>query len=146
MDAFVETLAVRPAGEGPLIAVRNAFRRSLEQTQADDNIRDGEPRYLAVISLIDSTPTLLAPSPRRLYDNSDKAARVLAEREGVDLDSDLRPRLLIGICAIILGLVHRDWRIQGRDGFESMLALLGAYADQLWPTITGRWGASCQSG
>jgi AcrR family transcriptional regulator len=146
MDAFVQLLTVRPAGEGPLIAVRNAFRLSLEQVQADGNIRNGEPRYLAVISLIDSTPALLAASLRYVYDNSDKAPRVLAEREGVDLDTDLRPWLLVGICATTLALVHRDWRIQDRDGFESMLALFDAYADQLGSTITGRWDASCQSG
>jgi AcrR family transcriptional regulator len=145
LDAFVEALAARPADEEPLVAVRNAFRLTLEQLQADGNPRNGEPRYLSVIKLIDSTPALLAANLRYVYENGDKTVRILAEREGVDPVADLRPRLLIGIYGAIAALVHRDWRTHGRHGVKSMLALFDAYAEQLGPAISGRWDASCQS-
>jgi AcrR family transcriptional regulator len=145
LDAFAEALATRPADEEPLVAVRSAFRLTLEQLEVDDDLRNGEPRYLSVIKLIDSTPSLLAANLRYVYDNGDKAVRTLAKREGVDPVIDLRPRLLIGIYSAIAALVHRDWRTDGRHGVESMLTLFDAYADQLESTIAGRWNASPQS-
>jgi AcrR family transcriptional regulator len=142
MDQFVDALSARPAGEAPLTAVRNAFRHTLEQVQADSYLRNGEPRYLAVIKLIDSTPALLAASLRYVYDNGDKGVDVLARRENVDPRTDKRPWLLIAIYGAVVALVHRDWRTQGQGGAEAILAMFDAYADQLEPTIAGRWRAS----
>jgi AcrR family transcriptional regulator len=139
MDQFVDALGVRPAREAPLTAVRNAFRQTLEQLQADSYLRNGEPRYLTVIKLIDSTPALLAASLRFIYDNGDKGVDVLAKRENVDPGTDKRPWLLIAIYGAVMALVHRDWRTHGQGGAETMLALFDAYADQLAPTIAGRW-------
>lgn len=145
MDAFAEQLAARPADEGPLTAVRNAFRLGLERLQADSSIRNGEPRYLSVIRLIEATPALLAANLRYVYENSDKTARVLAEREGVDPATDHRPSLLMGIYATVSALVYRDWCIRGCDGVESMLAIFDVYADQLGPAISDHWDAGPRS-
>ena len=146
MDEFVTALRARPTDEEPLAAVRNAFRQTLEHLQGDGESRDGEPRYLTVVRLIDSTPALLAASLRYVYDNGDSAVAVLAEREGVDPELDRRPRILIAIYGAIVALVHREWRTHDRFGAEDMLASFDAHADQLGPTIAGRWNASRQSG
>jgi AcrR family transcriptional regulator len=142
MDDFTDALAARPTGEAPLTAVRNAFRQTLEQLQGDDHLRNGEPRYLTVIKLIDSTPVLLAASLRYVYDNSDRAVAVLSEREDVDPEVDRRPWLLIAIYGALVALVHREWRTSGCGGAEDMLARFDAYADQLGPAIAGRWSTS----
>jgi AcrR family transcriptional regulator len=142
MDDFTDALAARPAGEAPLTTVRNAFRQTFEQLQGDDHFRNGEPRYLTVIRLIDSTPALLAASLRYVYDNSDRAVVVLSEREHVDPDVDRRPWLLIAIYGALVALVHREWRTSGCGGVEDMLASFDAYADQLGPAIAGRWSTS----
>ncbi|MGC8626565.1 MAG: TetR/AcrR family transcriptional regulator [Acidimicrobiales bacterium] len=141
MDRFVEALAARPASEPPLMAVRNAFRQSLEQLRSRDHLRNGEPRYLAMIRLIDSTPALLGASIRHVYDNGDKAVEVLAKREDVDPHIDKRPWLLVAIYGAVVALVHREWRTHGQGGTEAMLAMFDAYADQLEPTIAGPWRA-----
>ena len=133
--------ALHPAGEGPLTAVRNAFRITLERLQDNGFTHNGEPRYLAIIRVIDSTPALVAASLRYVYDNGDKAVAVLAEREGVDPGVDRRPQLLIAIYGALVALVHREWRTYGGGGAEDMLAKFDAYADQLGPTIAGRWRA-----
>jgi AcrR family transcriptional regulator len=146
MDEFVDSLRARPRDEEPLAAVRNAFRQTLELLQDDGHLRKGEPRYLTVIRLVDSTPALLAASLRFVYDNSDRAVAVLAEREDVDPDVDRRPWLLIAIYGALVALVHREWRIDGRGGAKDMLAKFDAYADALGPTIAGRWNASGRSG
>jgi AcrR family transcriptional regulator len=142
MDKFVEALAARPAVEEPLAAMRNAFRFTVRQLQADGYTHSGEPKYLSAIKLIDSTPALLAANLRYVYDNSEKAVDVLAERENVDPATDLRPWLLVAIYGAIAALVHRDWRMHGRGGVEAMRAMFDAYVDQLGPAVAGgRWDA-----
>ena len=144
-DIFVELLGARPVDEGPLTAVRGAFRLTLERLQGDRSTRNGEPRHLSVIRLIDSTPALLAANLRYIYESSDKAVDVLAEREGVDPATDRRPRLLIAIYGAVSALVYRDWRIHGRDSVESMLEIFDTYADQLGPAISDHWEADAHS-
>ena len=100
------------------------------------------PRYLTVVRLIDSTPPLLAASLRYVYENGDAAVGVLAERENVDPDLDRRPWLLIAIFGALTALVHREWRNCGRGDAEDMLRRFDAYANDLGPTIAGRWNPS----
>ena len=145
MDKFVEALAARPVGEEPLTAVRNAFRLGLRQLEDSGYTRNGEPRYLSVIKLIDSTPALLAANLRYVYDNSEKAVDVLAKRENVDPATDRRPWLLIAIYGAIAALVHRDWHTHGRGGVKALLTLFDVYADQLEPAVAGHWSAGPDS-
>jgi len=142
MDEFVAALRARPPDEQPLEAVRSAFRQSLEKLQAEDDLRNGEPRYLTVVRLIDSTPALLAASLSYVYENGGDAVAVLAERENVDPDVDRRPWLLIAIYGALMALVHREWRHSGRGGVEDMLTRFDAYASDLGPTIAGSWNPS----
>ena len=50
-------------------------------------MRNGEPRYLTVVRLIDSTPALLAASLSYVYENGGDAVAVLAERRTSTLTS-----------------------------------------------------------
>src|SRR5215472_14450962 len=59
-DALLETLIARPPEEEPLTALRRAFRESLRRITADGDVPGGEPTYLLVLKLIDSSPPLLA--------------------------------------------------------------------------------------
>src|SRR6266571_3220657 len=59
-DALLRALAARPAAEEPVTALRNAFRESLLELAEDDVPHSEESKYLLVIRLIDSTPSLLA--------------------------------------------------------------------------------------
>ena len=141
-DGFADALDARPEGEAPLTAVRNAFRQTLEQLQGDVFMHNGEARYLAAVRLVDSTPALLAASLRYVYDNSDRAVAVLAKREDVDPDLDRRPWLLIAIYGTVMALAFREWRTHDSGGAQAIIEMFDAYADQLGPTIAGRWRAS----
>jgi AcrR family transcriptional regulator len=139
IDRFIEALADRPAGEEPLTAMRNAFSVGLRELEGSDHTGNGEPRFLSVMRLIDSTPALLAANLRCLSENTEKAVDVLAKRENVDPATDRRPWLLMSIYGAIADLVYRDWRTHGRGGVKAMLALFDAYADQLEAAIAGHW-------
>jgi AcrR family transcriptional regulator len=144
MDDFTTALAARPQQEQARVAVRKAFRTTLERLVADSYEINGEPRSLVVMRLIDSTPALLATSLRYIYENSDRAVRVLADREGVDPETDRRPWLLISIYAAVLALVHREWRLVGRAGTDELVGVFDAYADEIGPTVTRDWSDTSQ--
>jgi len=139
IDDFTTALAARPRQERARVAVRKAFRTTLERLVADSYEINGEPRALVVMKLIDSTPALLAASLRYIYENSDRAVRVLADREGVDPETDRRPWLLISIYAAVLALVHREWRVVGRARTDELVGVFDAYADEIEPTVTRDW-------
>jgi AcrR family transcriptional regulator len=143
--ALMRELAVRPAAEPPLTALRNAFRQSLLALPQDDAPHaDGphadESMYLLVIRLIDSTPSLLAAYLRYAHEHDDEMVRVLAGREGVDPDTDLRPRIVAMVFGGLTFLANRDWRARGGGSVASMLAAFDAFAEQLVPAVAGHWG------
>jgi AcrR family transcriptional regulator len=132
-DALLEALAARPPDEEPLIALRRAFRRSLDFTPA------AEARYLSVLKLIDGTPTLIAASLRDADEHSAEIVAALARREDVDPATDLRPRILAATFGVLVFKAIHDWRKAGETGVEAMLARLDSYAGQFGPGLFGHW-------
>ncbi len=138
--AFAEALAARPADEEPLAAARGAFGVSLRQLSGPR--AEAVPAYLSVLRLIDATPVLLAAHLRYTHDHDQEIIRVLARREGVDPETDRRPRVLAGVIGAVVFLALRDWRAGDDQSPEAMAAAFDSYADALVPALTGRWGAA----
>jgi len=147
-DALLRALAARPAAEEPLTALRNAFRGSLLDLTADegdegDEGAEGqaaaESLYLQVIKLMVSTPSLLAAHLRYRNDQDQETVRVLAEREGVDPATDLRPRVAAAVFDGLLYAAYRQWQSAGSGSVEAMLAAYDACAAQLGPALAGHW-------
>jgi AcrR family transcriptional regulator len=137
--ALLRALADRPAAEEPLTALRNAFRVSLLEVTGDEGPHAEESTYLLVVRLIDSTPSLLAAHLRYLHDHDDEIVGVLAGREGVDPETDLRPRIIAVVFGGLVSLATKDWRAAGGGSVASMLAAFDAYADQVTPALAGHW-------
>jgi AcrR family transcriptional regulator len=138
-EALLRELAVRPLDEPPLTALRNAFRESLLALAEGDGPHADESMYLLVIRLIDSTPTLLAAYLRYAHDHDDEMVRLLAAREGVDPETDLRPRIVAMVFGGLTFLANRDWRARGGGSVASMLAAFDAFADQVVPALADHW-------
>lgn len=134
--AFAQALAARPPEEDPLTAARHAFHSSLRDLS--DRTGNIAP-YLSVLRLVDSTPDLLAAHLRYIHDRDEAVIRVLAEREGVDSGTDLRPRLLAAAIGTLVFLANRDWRYGNDQGPEALAAAFDAYAGQLIPALSGHW-------
>jgi AcrR family transcriptional regulator len=137
-DVVVRELAARPRAEPPFTALTSAFRASLRALSADLR-RDAESSYVLVIKLIDTTPSLLAALLRYMLDRDDELARVLAAREGVDPDTDRRPRIAVLAYGALVVTANREWRTSGDGSIESMLAVFDAYAEQLKPALFWHW-------
>ena len=138
-DAFVRELAARPADELPFTALANAFRASLRALTANSGESGEEPLYLLVVKLIDTTPSLLAALLRYMNDRDQETVRVLAAREGVDPETDRRPRLAVAAYTALVVAANREWRTGGDDSVEAMLAAFEANAEQLKPALAGHW-------
>lgn len=137
--ALLGALADRPAAEEPLTALRNAFRTALLEATGDEGPHAEESTYLLVVRLIDSTPSLLAAHLRYLHDHDDEIVRVLAGREGVDSETDLRPRIIAVVFGGLVSLATKDWRARGGGSVASLLTAFDAYAGQVSPALVGHW-------
>ncbi|MEE1802765.1 TetR/AcrR family transcriptional regulator [Streptomyces sp. NPDC101062] len=132
---FVEALRARPAAEGPFEAMRNAV--SSVWGSVGDTIESvvTVELYMRSYRMIESTPVLLAAHLRRSSDLEDGVARLIADRENLDVDADPRPRVAV---AAFTGVMRATGRIWGR-GEDCSVAGLGrmteAYLDQLTPRL-----------
>ena len=73
--------------------------------------------------VIESTPVLLAAHLRRNEEIEDALARVLAEREGVDVDADPRPRLTVAVFGGVMRVTERQWSTGEDFSIDAMRAL-----------------------
>ena len=138
-DAFVRELAARPADEPPFTALANSFRASLRALTAEESTSGDEPLYLLVVKLIDTTPSLLAALLRYMHDREQEITGVLAAREGVDPETDRRPRLAVAAYGALVVAANREWRTGADDSVEAMLAAFEANAGELKSALAGHW-------
>ncbi|MFJ4808023.1 TetR family transcriptional regulator [Streptomyces longwoodensis] len=140
-ERFVAAVRARPADETPLEALRHALTEGWDRLSED--VEDVVPveLYLRMYRLIESTPVLLAAHLRRSADTEDRIARVLAEREGLDVDADPRPRIAVAVFGGVMRVTERQWSLGEDFSLAAIRALTTAYLDQVGPALTGNWRA-----
>ncbi|MES4905088.1 MULTISPECIES: TetR family transcriptional regulator [unclassified Streptomyces] len=120
-EAIFPALEARPAEEPPVTALANAARTVVEQLmQADDST--GE-LWTRIVWLLENSPPLLAAHYQRALSIEDRLARKLAEREGVDPDTDLRPFLVVGAVGTALRAAHHHWAALPQGTAEDLARL-----------------------
>ncbi|MET8243160.1 TetR family transcriptional regulator [Streptomyces sp. NPDC005202] len=136
---FVESLRGRPPEEAPLEALRRAVLEGWDTIS--DAIVTVVPveLYLRMFRVIESTPVLLAAHLRRSVETEEQIARLLAEREGLDVDADPRPRLAVAVFGAVMRVTGRLWSTGEDFSLEAIRALTAAYLDQVGPALTGNW-------
>lgn len=132
---FVAALRERPPGEPPLEALRRAVLDSWDTI--GDAIEATVPLdlYMRTYRLIESTPALLAVLLRRSCDLEEVVARVIAEREGLDVDADPRPRVVVAAFSGVMRMAGRLWGAGDDTSVASIRALTESYLDQLGPVL-----------
>ncbi|MFI9061635.1 TetR/AcrR family transcriptional regulator [Streptomyces sp. NPDC053429] len=136
---FVAALRARPASEGPLTAMRNAVLVAWDTV--DEAISDVVPvdLYMRGYQLIESTPALLAVHLRRSTELEERIARLVADREGLDVDADPRPRVAVAAFSGIMRVTGRLWG-QGQDtSVAAIRRMTEAYLDQIGPALAADW-------
>ena len=136
---FLETLRERPPHEAPLEALRQSVLEGWDSiSEAVASVVPVEV-YLRMYRVIESTPALLAAHLRRSVHSEEEIARVLAAREGLDVDTDPRPRIAVAVFSGVMRVTGRQWSLGEDFSVEAIRALTASYLDQVGPALTRRW-------
>lgn len=136
---FVAALRSRPPAEGPLEALRGAVLDAWDTL--DEALSDVVPvdLYMRTYQLIESTPALLAVHLRRSTELEERIARLIAEREGLDVDADPRPRVAVAAFSGVMRVTGRLWG-RGEDAsVASIRRMTESYLDQIGPALAADW-------
>ena len=90
-------MRARPPHEAPLEALRQAVLDGWDTiSEVVESVVPVE-LHLRMYRVIESTPVLLAAHLRRSAEVEEELARVIAEREGLDVDADPRPAAAVAV-------------------------------------------------
>ncbi|MFJ8809659.1 TetR family transcriptional regulator [Streptomyces sp. NPDC102490] len=139
---FVEAVLARPPEEAPLDALRLALTESWDTIgEAVEQLVPLE-LHMRFYRVIESTPALLAAHLRRATELEEQIARVVAAREGLDLETDPRPRVVVAVFGAVMRVTERIWSARDDAGLAALRDLTAAYLDQVAPALTGDWQRS----
>lgn len=137
----VQALQVRPPDEAPLEALRRAVLESWDTiSEAVEEIVPID-LHLRVYRVIESTPALFAAHLRRSAELEEQLARIIAEREGLDVDADPRPRIVVALFGGVIRVTERLWSAGDELSLAGMRQLTTTYLDQVGPALAGNWRA-----
>ncbi|MFI0979166.1 TetR family transcriptional regulator [Streptomyces sp. NPDC021093] len=139
---FLEAIRQRPADENPLTALHNAV------TWAWDSLGEAIEAvvpielHMRTYQMIESTPALLAVHLRRSTELEDAIAALIAEREGLDVDEDLRPRIIVAAFGGVMRLTGRMWGQREDASLAAIREMTARCLDHLGPALAGNWRGS----
>lgn len=138
-EHFVAALRARPAEEGPFDALRNAVLAAWDTIgEAITELVPVEV-YLRMFQVIESTPALLAVHLRRSFEMEEMIARLIADREGLDVDADPRPRVAVAAFSGVMRVTGQLW-VRGEDtSLQAIRAITETYLDHINPALAGDW-------
>ena len=139
---FVEAVHARPPEEAPLDALRLALAESWSTIgEAVEQLVPLE-LHMRFYRVIESTPALLAAHLRRATELEEEIARVVAGREGLDLDTDPRPRVVVAVFGAVMRVTERIWSARDDASLAALRDLTADYLDHVAPALTGNWRRS----
>jgi AcrR family transcriptional regulator len=136
---FIEAVRERPAHEAPMEAMRQAVLEGWDSINGIVESVVPVEQFLRMYRVIESTPVLLAAHLRRSAEVEETIARVLAEREGLDVDADPRPRLAVAVFGGVMRMTERRWSTGADFSLDAMRALTVAHLDQVGSALTENW-------
>ncbi|GAA2449573.1 TetR family transcriptional regulator [Streptomyces glaucus] len=136
---FLAALRERPPGEPPLQALRRAVLDSWDTIgEAIEQLVPLE-LHMRLYRVIESTPALLAAHLRRATELEEEIARVIARREGLDVDADPRPRLVVAVFGAVMRVTERIWSAGDDVSLAAIRELAASHLDQVGPALVGNW-------
>jgi len=136
---FVEAVRQRPPHEAPLEALREATLEVWGNLGEVVGPVVPAELHMHTFRLIESTPALLASHLRRSAELEERLALVIAEREGLDVDADPRPRVAAAVFCGVLRVTNRLWSCGKDTSPASIRELTVRYLDAVRPTLAAQW-------
>ncbi|MFF7387585.1 TetR family transcriptional regulator [Streptomyces scabiei] len=138
-EHFLAAVRARPAHEAPLEAMRNAVLEGWDSFGAAVGQVVPLDLHLRAYGMVESTPALLAAHLRRADEVGRQIERIIAEREGLDVETDPRPRVAVAVFAGVMRVTERLWALGGDLSMEAMRELTAAHLDALRPSLAEKW-------
>jgi AcrR family transcriptional regulator len=136
---FVDLVRARPRDEAPLEALRQAVLQGWDGIgEAIEQIIPVQ-LHLRTYRLIESTPALFATHLRRSAELEEEIARVIAEREGLDVDTDPRPRVAVAVFGGVIRVTERLWSARDDVSVAAIHELTASYLDVVRPVLAEQW-------
>ncbi|MFC8967153.1 TetR/AcrR family transcriptional regulator [Streptomyces sp. NPDC057094] len=136
---FIDAVRERPPHEAPLEALRRAVLESWDTIgEAIEAVVPIE-LHMRTYQLIESTPALLAAHLRRSEEIEEEIARLIAEREGLDVDADPRPRIAVAVFGGVMRVTGRRWGAGEDTSVAAIRALTASYLDHVGPALAEKW-------
>jgi AcrR family transcriptional regulator len=136
-DAFVVELRERPATERPMEALRNAMRSAALAMDPVELAAQEQMAYALAMRLIEATPALLSAQLMVAQNLAEQIIMIMAEREGVDPQTDPRPRIIASVFCALMSSASQVWG--GGGDIRAMTELADRYLAELVPTFTQPW-------
>jgi AcrR family transcriptional regulator len=133
-DHLFAALRERPAHEPPLTALRNALDDQWHRIERESLLLRGSS-----VGLMRQNPELVEAHSRHCHVRQRQLAEVVAERAGVDPETDPRPELVAAVFFAAVNTGYAAWSRSGRDDADLLAAFL-AQLDLLPEAIAGDWG------
>ncbi|MFE6742077.1 TetR/AcrR family transcriptional regulator [Streptomyces tubercidicus] len=138
---FFDELSVRPVTEAPLTALRSAVMVAWDDIgSAIESVIPVE-LYMRAFRMIESTPALVAAHLRRSSELEEEMARLIARREGLDMDADPRPRVLVAAFGGVMRVAGQVWGEGQECTVASIRELTQSYLDHIGPAMEDDWRA-----
>jgi AcrR family transcriptional regulator len=136
---FVDAVRARPRHEAPLEALRQAVLEGWDGIgEAVEQIIPVE-LHLRTYQLIESTPVLFATHLRRSAELEEHVARIIAEREGLDVVTDPRPRVAVAVFGGVMRVTERLWSAGDDVSVAAIHELTASYLDAVRPALAEKW-------
>jgi AcrR family transcriptional regulator len=138
-ERFLAAVRERPLGEPPLEVLRNTLDESWESIGEAVKEVVSPQLHMRMWRVIETTPALVAEQLRRSVEMEELLAAEIAEREGLDLGTDPRPRVLVAAYSGVLRAAGRSWGTGDDVSVDSVRELARTYVDQLGPALSQDW-------
>ncbi|MFB7633047.1 TetR family transcriptional regulator [Streptomyces sp. NPDC056149] len=136
---FLEKLRARPADEPPLTALRSAVMIAWDEIGSAITSVIPVDLHMRAFQMIESTPALIAAYLRRSTELEEQIAQLIAQREGVDVDTDPRPRVVVAAFSGVMRVAGKVWG-EGHDcSVASIREVTRSYLDHIGPAIEADW-------
>nr|WP_203631322.1 TetR family transcriptional regulator [Streptomyces halstedii] len=136
---FLLELRQRPCAEAPFEAMRHAALNTWKSiADADGSDLPVELR-LRTYRMIESTPSLVAAHMRRGVELERKTALLIAEREGLDVEADPRPRVAVAAFSGVMRLTGQSWGRRQDASAHALRELTELHLGLLRTTLLGPW-------
>ncbi|MET8895833.1 TetR family transcriptional regulator [Streptomyces albogriseolus] len=136
---IAEAVRARPRHEAPLEALRRAVLDSWDAINEAVGRLVPVELHMRVYRVIESTPALLAAHLRRSAELEEELAGIIAEREGLDVDSDPRPRILVAAFGGVIRVAERRWSAGDDLSTEALRELMRTCLDHVGPALATNW-------